>query len=249
MAGMLQTACEVLHLSTSAGQKIDIFGLIFEASYVVTLVLISLLLFSVASWGIIIYKYRYLRKAHMQSLSFLELFWKSRRLDNIYDGSEKLQYSPIAQVFRAGYIELSKSSKKLKDDSQSENNSNRFEELTDLESIERTLRRATTEQITILEGLVSFLATTGSSAPFIGLFGTVWGIMESFHMIGQVGNASLVTVAPGISEALIATATGLAAAIPAVIGYNYFVQKIKVLDSEMENFSIDFLNIVKRHFS
>ena len=249
MAGMLQTACEVLHLSTSAGQKIDIFGLIFEASYVVTLVLISLLLFSVASWGIIIYKYRYLRKAHMQSLSFLELFWKSRRLDNIYDGSEKLQYSPIAQVFRAGYIELSKSSKKLKDDSQSENNSNRFEELTDLESIERTLRRATTEQINILEGLVSFLATTGSSAPFIGLFGTVWGIMESFHMIGQVGNASLVTVAPGISEALIATATGLAAAIPAVIGYNYFVQKIKVLDSEMENFSIDFLNIVKRHFS
>lgn len=249
MAGMLQTACEVLHLSTSAGQKIDIFALIFDASYVVSLVLVSLLLFSVVSWGIIIYKYRYLRKAHMQSVSFLDLFWKSRRLDNIYDGSDNLQYSPIAQVFRAGYIELSKSSKKRKDDSKLDSNSNRFEELTDLQSIERSLRRATTEQITILEGLVSFLATTGSSAPFIGLFGTVWGIMESFHMIGQVGNASLVTVAPGISEALIATATGLAAAIPAVIGYNYFVQKIKVLDSEMENFSIDFLNIVKRHFS
>ncbi len=226
-------------------QEVDFFALIFDTGLVVASVLIILLAFSVASWGIIAYKAIYLRKAHNQSLQFLDIFWKSRRLDQIYEASEELVASPIAQVFRTGYVELSKSRRKNNEDNSTDAT---FGEASDLESIQRSLRRAATSQVTVLESLVSFLATTGSTAPFIGLFGTVWGIMESFQQIGLVGNATLATVAPGISEALIATATGLAAAIPAVVGYNFFVQKIKVLDAEMENFSIDFLNIIKRHF-
>ncbi len=238
-------ASSALHALTTASQKVDFFALIFDTSFVVAMVLISLLAFSAASWGIIIYKFRFLKKAHQQSGAFLDMFWKNRSLEKIYEQSEELVQSPIAQVFRAGYVELTRI--KQDDEEEEENEQKKvFEETADLQSIERALRRATTTQITILESLVSFLATTGSSAPFIGLFGTVWGIMESFQMIGQTGNASLATVAPGISEALIATATGLAAAIPAVIGYNYFVQRIKVLDSEIDNFSGDFLNIIKR---
>ena len=118
----------------------------------------------------------------------------------------------------------------------------------DLESIERSLSRAQTSEITRLESMVPFLATTGATAPFVGLFGTVWGIMNSFRHIGEKGQANLATVAPGIAEALIATAIGLIAAIPAVMAYNYFVRRIKVQAAEMESFSKDFLNIVKRHF-
>ncbi len=240
---VVQAASDLVQASVS--QELDFFALIFNTGIVVATVLVLLLFFSITSWGIIIYKYLFLRKAHQQSIEFLDLFWKSRRLDHIYETSEELTHSPIAQVFRTGYVELSKSRRK---DENSETDSRAFGEMRDLDSLERSLRRAATSQVTVLESLVSFLATTGSTAPFVGLFGTVWGIMESFQEIGRAGNATLATVAPGISEALIATATGLAAAIPAVVGYNYFVQKIKVLDAEMENFSIDFLNIVKRHF-
>ena len=238
-------------LQAVLAKEVDFFALVLETGMVVGAVLILLILFSVLSWGIIVYKYVYLQKAHNQSLRFLEIFWKSRRLDQIYEASEDLARSPIAQVFRAGYIELSKSNRKKNEDEpkqKQEAGVGAFAATSDIDSIQRSLRRAATSQITVLESLVSFLATTGSTAPFIGLFGTVWGIMESFQEIGIMKNASLATVAPGISEALIATAAGLAAAIPAVVGYNYFVQKIKVLDAEMENFSIDFLNIIKRHF-
>lgn len=232
------------------GNEVDFFALIFDTGPVVGFVLLLLLFFSVASWGIIIYKYISLRRAHHQSVEFLDLFWKARRTDQIWEGSEQFPNSPIAQVFRAGYIEFSKMKRRKKGEvtEADEVEQSRFTETADFDSIERSLRRAATTQVTLLESLVSFLATTGSTAPFVGLFGTVWGIMEAFQEIGQMGNATLATVAPGISEALIATATGLAAAIPAVVGYNYFIQRIKVLDSEMENFSIDFLNIIKRQF-
>ena len=246
-AGSLLAAKGILGALIS--KEVDFFALVFDTGIVVGFVLLLLVAFSVASWGIIVYKFLYLRKAHNQSIDFLDLFWKSRRLDQIYEGGENYNHSPIAQVFRAGYIELSRLTRKKGESTEKvESTSQKFAEVGDLESLQRSLRRAATSQITVLESMVSFLATTGSTAPFVGLFGTVWGIMESFQEIGLAGNASLATVAPGISEALVATAAGLAAAIPAVVGYNYFVQKIKVLDAEMENFSIDFLNIVKRHF-
>jgi len=208
-------------------------------------VLLLLVSFSVVCWYIIGFKYWFLSRAQKGSEAFLDVFWKSKRLDEIYKSAQAMEHSPTALVFRAGYVELSK----LQSDNDLANGetSAMHDRLSDLESVERAMRRAMTAEVTQLEKMVAFLATTGSSAPFVGLFGTVWGIMTSFMDITASGSASVTVVAPGIAEALIATAIGLMAAIPAVIAYNLFVQKIKVLASEMDTFSSDFLNIVKRH--
>lgn len=205
-------------------------------------VLMLLLVFSLACWYIIGYKLFVLRRAKANDQAFLETFWRSRRLDEVYRVAKEITGSPTAKVFTAGYVELSK----IQSDKSSQGDA-MHDRLGDLESVERAMRRAQTEEVTRLERMVAFLATTGSAAPFVGLFGTVWGIMTSFRHITASGSASLTVVAPGIAEALIATAIGLVAAIPAVIAYNLFVQRIKVLSAEMETFSSDFLNIVKRH--
>jgi biopolymer transport protein TolQ len=232
--------------AAGAGERLDMFEVlkksVEQGNWVVLGTLGLLVLFSLVSWYIIGYKWFYVRKAQNESIEFLETFWQSKRLDQIYQTSERLRASPISMVFRAGYTELSKI-KKSQDPEATMSS-----QLGEMENINRALRRAAASEVTHLESLVPFLATTGSTAPFVGLFGTVWGIMNSFRDIAGAGAANLTTVAPGISEALIATAIGLAAAIPAVIAYNYFVSKIKVLSTEMDNFSNDFLNIVKRHF-
>jgi biopolymer transport protein TolQ len=216
---------------------------LLNAGVVEKAVLVFLLFFSVISWAIIAYKYRTLRRAYAESETFLNAFWSSKRLDAIYQRAESLSASPVSQVFRAGYIELAKLKKKTESESDKDDT-----QLGALESVERSMRRAGAAELTNLESLVPFLATTGSTSPFIGLFGTVIGIMNSFQDIGKLGNANLATVAPGIGGALVATAAGLFAAIPAVIAYNFFLSKIRVLDTEMQNFSSDFLNIIKRHF-
>jgi len=197
---------------------------------------------SVVSWGIIFRKYLQMRRAARQTEKFLEGFWQSKRLDQIFQSAEKLPQSPVSQVFRAGYIELSKVTQ------QSADGEGMKAQLGGLENVERALKRASVAELTHLERSIPFLGTAASASPFVGLFGTVWGIMNAFSDIYEMGNANLATVAKPISEALIATAFGLFAAIPAVVAYNYFLSKIKVLDSEMESFSSDFLNIVKRHF-
>ncbi len=206
------------------------------------IIMLILFGFSMVSWAIIAYKVRSLRRSWRESETFLDAFWSSKRLDAIYQRSETLSASPVSQVFRAGYIELAKLKKPDVKGEKTET------DIGDLESIERSMRRAAAAELTSLEALVPFLATTGSTTPFIGLLGTVTGIMSSFQDIGAMGNANLATVAPGIGGALAATAFGLFAAIPAVIAYNFFLSKIRVLDTEMQNFSSDFLNIVKRHF-
>jgi len=169
-------------------------------------------------------------------------FWKSRDIEQIYKQAQALRNSPISQMFVAGYTELAKlhSDPALKDDREG-----------NLANIERALRRSQTVETTKLESMIPFLATTGSAAPFIGLFGTVIGILFAFLDIAQskeASAASLKTVGPHIAEALFATAVGLVAAIPAVMAYNYFQRRIKVLRSEMEMFEQDYLNIIKRHF-
>ena len=229
------------------GGELDLIEMLQSASSVGLATLSLLCLFSILSWGIMLLKFFSLRRAYFQTRKFLQIFWTSEKMETIYNEAERLDGSPVAHVFKAGYIEFRKS-RKQKNENQEDRTAQTFAQMGDLESIERSMRKAINTQLTLMESLVGFLATTASSAPFIGLFGTVWGIMLSFHKIGAMGNASLATVAPGISEALIATAFGLAAAIPSVIGYNYFLQKIKIIDSEMENFSSDFLNILKRHF-
>ena len=203
-------------------------------------VLAILLLASGWSWTIIFQKSLQLRRAQARSLEFLETFWQAKRLDEIYSRSNSMKDAPVAQVFRAGYVELAKLT--------GEGGERKVDE-GGIDSIERALRRAANAELTHLEAKTSFLGSTAAAAPFIGLFGTVWGIMKAFGEISQQGNASLATVSAPISEALIATAVGLFAAIPAVIFYNQFVAKIRVIEIEMNNFASDFLNLVKRHFA
>lgn len=211
-------------------------------------VMLLLAIFSVVSWAIIYFKWRTIRRAYGDSESFLDMFWGSKRLDAIYQKSEALPASPVSQVFRAGYVELAKLKKKDEPAAGQAGAGHGEAMLGDLESVERSMRRTAAAELTGLESMIPFLATVASSSPFIGLLGTVVGIMTSFQDIGRMGNANLATVAPGIGGALVATAFGLFAAIPAVMAYNFFIAKIRVLDTEMQNFSADFLNIIKRHF-
>jgi biopolymer transport protein TolQ len=211
---------------------------------IVTAVLLILVLSSLASWTIIFRKVLHLRRAQRESVRFLETFWRSKRLDTIYQATEEMPVSPVAQVFRAGYVELSKVTQAQP--AQSEDAA-MHDQLGGFENVERALARAANAELTALEMSIPFLGTTAAAAPFVGLFGTVWGIMGAFRDIYAAGNANLATVARPISEALIATAVGLFAAIPALVAYNAFNSRIRVLDNEMRNFSSDFLNIIKRH--
>ena len=221
-------------------------GMFASTGLVVKLVLFVLLYFSVVSWGIIFYKLLQVYRANSASERFLEFFWKSKSFDAIGTQLDNYDNSPLTVLFKEGYGELKKLQAKVEEKADPNVIST---DLGGIDNIARALRRATTSEITRLEKYLTFLATTGSTAPFIGLFGTVWGIMTAFEQIGRTGSASLAVVAPGIAEALIATAIGLVAAIPAVMGYNHFQNKIKVLISEMDNFSTEFLNIVQRNFA
>jgi biopolymer transport protein TolQ len=218
----------------------SMIALVTEADIIVQMVLLILLGMSVSCWVIIINKLKALRQAERSSAQFLERFWKSRRIDQVYDQVDKFAGSPVAMVFKAGYTELAKLSAR---DSQGQSGI----AISGEDNLTRALRRARTVERTSLQRLTTFLATTGSTAPFIGLFGTVWGILRAFQKIDATGQATVATVGGDIAHALIATAVGLAAAIPAVIAFNFFNSRIRVLATEMDNFSDDFLNIVKRH--
>ncbi len=226
-------------------QQQGILDLVRGAGLLVQAVLYLLVFFSVVSWGIIFYKYRQVRVAKGQSKEFIEIFWDSRNLSSIHDASRELKSSPVAQVFRSGYEELLRFSRSKKESGQGEGLTT---ELGGVDNVARAMKRATSVEITKLEKALTFLATTATTTPFIGLFGTVWGIMNAFLGLSVTHSSSIQAVAPGIAEALIATAAGLAAAIPAVVAYNHFVQRIKVLATDMDNFSHEFLNIAERHF-
>lgn len=215
----------------------NILRYILEASQIVQLVLLILIFFSVFSWAIIFYKRRTIKTSFSQSDKFLRAFRKSKNLAEVNDAARKYQGSPLVPLFQAGFKELSHISRSNPHNSLSP---------AKLESLSRVLTKASNAEISRLEKMMSFLATTGSVTPFIGLFGTVWGIMDTFIKIEIFRSASLTAVAPGIAEALIATAAGLFAAIPAVIAYNYFLHRIKDLVTAMEDFSLEFLNIAER---
>jgi biopolymer transport protein TolQ len=228
--------------------EIDYYHLLFGAKGVVLAVVIILFIFVALTIFVAFYKLIHVSMAQAQSITFLDKFWDSKRLDDIYRVAEQLKYSPIAAMFRAGYIELSKVKKAAAAAQQMGGDQSMHEKMGDSDNVERALARARTSEQTKLENLLPFLATTGSAAPFVGLFGTVWGIMEAFGAISASGKADLASVSGPISEALIATALSLASAVPAVIMYNYFQRRLKVLGAEMQNFGNDFTNIVKRHF-
>jgi biopolymer transport protein TolQ len=226
--------------------KISILEMFMNASLMVQLVLLVLLFFSIASWTVILLKYNYIRKAYNESAYFVDFFWDSRDLSDAFAKAKQLDSSPVARIFRIGYLELKKLNRSGVPISSSAASEKGFSAFRGIDNVKRSLRRAINTEVTKLTQLVPFLATAGNTTPFIGLFGTVWGIMNSFHGIGQRGSASLAVVAPGIAEALIATAAGLAVAIPSVIAYNYFSQRIKVIESELISFSADLLNIIER---
>jgi biopolymer transport protein TolQ len=236
-------------LLTPLVAELDYVKLITEAHGVVLGVLIALFVFVALTIFVTFYKLVHVSMAQAQSITFLDKFWDSKRLDDIYRVAEQLKYSPIAAMFRAGYIELSKVKKAAAAAQQAGMDQQSMHERMDsADNVERALARARTSETTKLENLLPFLATTGSAAPFVGLFGTVWGIMSAFGAISASGKADLAAVAGPIAEALIATAISLASAVPAVIMYNYFQRRLKVLGAEMQNFGNDFMNIVKRHF-
>jgi biopolymer transport protein TolQ len=221
----------------------------FSTGFVVGGVLLVLVVCSVVSWAIILYKYRVIRRASRESRDFLQQFWASKSFHNVLATSRDLAESPLGELFRAGYREWKRVRTRFVEPGLVGEEDDLSTEVGRLESVQRTLRLTTEAEVTRLERMLVFLATVASAAPFVGLFGTVWGIMDSFREIGITGSANLAVVAPGISEALIATATGLAAAIPAVVAYNYFNNAIKVLATEMEAFSAEFLNIVSHHMA
>ncbi len=234
-----------LVLATAEGtEEVTIGTVLAEASGMVLAVLVILVLASVVSWFIIGFKWLSLARASHQSRQFTEAFWDSKRFDAIYDTAKRLDRSPVSKVFQAGYVEL----RKLKSQSAEGTMSTQLE---GTENVERALRRAIATEVAAMESLIPFLATVGSTAPFVGLFGTVWGIMIAFLNLSNAGpdaDMSINIVAGPIAEALIATAIGLMAAIPAVVAYNFLNARISSLSVEMDNFSNDFLNIVRRHF-
>ena len=237
--------------TVSAANQMDVAGLIAAAGPVVKLVLIILVLMSIISWSIIFSKMMVLRAASKKSDRFLNLYRASGNFGNLYSSTRHIG-GPLAELFRAGYAEIIKIRKVSNSNSKTEQAKGSpdeiLAELGVVDLVERELKRSMSNEVAKLEKSLTFLATTGSTAPFIGLFGTVWGIMTSFiGLAGGEGVPTLQVVAPGIAEALIATAIGLAAAIPAAVAYNYFLSKVRKIDIEMENFSAEFLNVVERY--
>jgi biopolymer transport protein TolQ len=219
-------------------------GLLAHSGWVARFVLLLLLVFSLISWAIILYKGIVLHRAHAQSSTFLDIFRKSSKFSEVNAVCSQLRASPLVGVFQAGYLEVNQQVRGA-----APAGSAHRPTVKSLESLSRSLARAATVESTRIERRLSFLATTASVSPFIGLFGTVWGIMDAFHEIGQAGSASIVVVAPGISEALITTAMGLLAAIPAAVFFNFFSSRARVLTSMMDDFALEFLNIVERNFT
>jgi biopolymer transport protein TolQ len=217
-------------------------GLVARSGPVAKFVLFLLVIFSLVSWAIILYKGIALQRAQAQSETFLQVFRKSSKFSEVNSVCVQLKGSPLVGVFQAGYMEVNQQVKGSSPPAPKPT-------VRSLDSLSRSLARAATGEVTRLERRLSFLATTASVTPFVGLFGTVFGIMTAFDDIGRMGSANLAVVAPGISEALITTATGLVAAIPAAVFFNYYSSRIRVLTAMMDDFAMEFLNIVERNFT
>lgn len=216
--------------------SLSLVDLVLSAGLMGKLVLLLLMGISIFCWALIFAKWKSINTAKVANTHFLEFFWQSKSMDDIFLNIDQYAKSPIAAVFRSGMKELRKIP------GTTDPNHVGLE----VENVGRSLSRASNDEVAIMEKNITWLATTASAAPFIGLFGTVWGIMTSFQRIGASGAASLAVVAPGISEALIATAAGIGAAIPAAIFYNHFLNEIKRVALNIDGFNQDFLNIVRR---
>jgi len=222
-------------LLAAAPGNLDVWSLVMTAGPMAKLVLFLLLVFSVISWAVMAERFRAFRRAERETEAFLDRFNQGGTLDAIHMDVKHLAGSPVAGIFHAGHREITLNP--IPEGAALEGAT--------LEALDRMLRKSASSHMTRLERSLGFLATTASATPFIGLFGTVWGIMNAFRGIGATGTASLAAYAPGIAEALVATAAGLAAAIPAVIGYNHFLARLRLMDARVEEFIADFLHRVE----
>lgn len=236
LEGVALAAPAPLSQNPLGGGGNEIWDMVTGAGLVVQFVLLVLVIFSILTWAVILTKFKVIWDAQRQNREFNAMFWRANSLSEAYTRAKQLPASPLANVFLLGYSELAKVMR-----------------LADgglppgvMDNLRRALSRGQAAETTRLARLVTFLATCANTAPFIGLFGTVWGIMDAFRSIGAAKSANLATVAPGIAEALVATATGLFAAIPAVVFYNHFNRRIQVLEAETDSFIQDFLNLVER---
>lgn len=218
----------------------QIWTAFLQAGWVGKIVLALLLVFSVISWAVMYAVWQRFRRSGRASRRFVALFRKAKRLADVQSALGPLAHSSLVGLFRAGYAEI---------EAQIAHGEGGRQTVKSLDSVERSLMRASRIESARLSRFVPFLATTAAATPFIGLFGTVWGIMEAFGDIGATGSTSITAVAPGISEALINTAAGLFAAIPALLAYNHFVQQLRQAKGEMEDFTLEFLNLTERNFT
>ena len=224
---------------------VEIVTFFLQTGWVAKVVLVILIIFSLASWSVILGKWRELGAARRATDRFLKVFREVSRLNEAAATASKYRAAPLAAMFQAGYSELEAQIRSVRRDGDPEGSF----KLKSIAGIERALERGMGAELERLQRALPMLATTASVTPFIGLFGTVWGIMNTFHAIGVTGSTSIVTVAPGIAEALVNTAAGLLAAIPAVVAYNHLLAKVRILRRRMEDFSLEFLNLVERNFT
>lgn len=235
----------LLLAQVESASRINLVELFLGSGPMAWFVASVLVVLSLASWTIMIARYLQFQRASSQSELFIEVFRKSQRFSEVASQAEKLQASPLVGLFRAGYIEIDAQVKSYKQDHPQEKKAYKIKSLA---ALERSLQRASNVEVALLSRGTGLLATTAAASPFIGLFGTVWGIMVAFQDIGTSGSTSLVAVAPGIAEALVNTALGLGAAIPALMGYNYFANRIREFRSRMTDFTLEFLNLAERNF-
>lgn len=233
------------------GSSSSILGLVATSSPISKAVLLLLALMSVGSWGIILYKLWAFRRSEAQSASFLDVFRRSSKFSEVQAVCRSLTESPLVGLFQSGYAELTAQLRQGAPDDLdgSPRGSGARPTLKSLAAVDRALMRASVVEVNKLESRITFLATVASIAPFVGLFGTVIGIMMSFQMIGETGSTNLASVGPGIAEALVATAAGLVAAVPAVVAYNHFSNRVRLFASQMDDFAMEFLNISERNFT
>jgi len=235
----------------SAG--LSLLEIIANSSTISKVVLLILIIFSLVSWSIILYKGWTFRRAERQTASFLDVFRRSAKFSEVQAVCRSLNESPLVGLFQAGYTELTAQLRQAAPSDESGLANPRATvgrpTLKSLTAVDRALMRASVVEVNKLEKRIPFLASTASITPFIGLFGTVIGIMMSFSEIGRTGSTNLAAVGPGIADALIATAAGLAAAIPAAYFYNHLTNRVKLFASEMDDFAMEFLNIAERNFT
>ena len=232
-----------LALAATPGMAPGIIGLFMESGWMGKVIMVILLCFSIVSWAMILLKFQYLRKAEKQSMAFLQVFRKTKNVDELLSSARQLKFSPIATLFIEGHKETESIVRSLPGGQVTESDRSLI-----TEEIGRSLQITAQDEVAYMERYLAFLGTTGTVGPLLGLFGTVWGIMDAFYSIGLRGSGDIGALAPGLAEALINTSGGLFVAIPAVIAYNYFAEKVKDMATRMDSFSIEFMSFVSRSY-